>query len=69
MKIRACVFGIVALLGLLSSGIASAQTLQTDVVYACNGERLLVESCNIRDLSDNASCRVAHPDRPLPAER
>ena len=34
-----------------------------NVTYVCNGERIYVESCNIRDLSDNATCMVGHPDR------
>ena len=52
-----------AVLCLFLAAIASAQ--QTGVTYVCNGERMLVESCNLRDLSDNASCMVQHPDRPL----
>ena len=36
------------------------------VTYVSNGERLFVESCNIRDLSDNASCMVVHPDKMRP---
>jgi hypothetical protein len=35
-----------------------------NVTYVCNGERVYVESCNIRDLSDTSTCTVAHPDRP-----
>ncbi len=65
MRIRPGAFGIAVMLWLLSGGIASAQDFQTGVTYLCNGERLLVESCNIRDLSDNATCMVQHPDRPL----
>jgi hypothetical protein len=64
-KIKPSVFVLAALLGLLFAGAAAAQDVQTGVVYICNGERMLVESCNIRDLSDNASCMVQHPDRPL----
>jgi hypothetical protein len=51
--------------GLLSSFVApitSAQDLQTKVTYVCNGERLVIDSCNIRDLSDSAKCMVGRPD-------
>jgi len=43
---------------------AAAQDIKLNVTYVCSGERLYVESCNIRDLSDTATCQVAHPDRP-----
>src|SRR5579863_5620329 len=62
MKIRAGMFGVVALLGLVAAGVASAQDLQLHVTYVCNGERMFIENCNIRDLSDNANCFVGHPD-------
>jgi hypothetical protein len=52
--------GIAMLLGLS----AAAQDVKLNVTYVCNGERMYVESCNIRDLSDTATCQVAHPDRP-----
>ncbi len=59
-------FGIVFLLAFLSAGLAFAeQSFQTGVTYVCNGERMVIESCNMQNLSDNASCMVAHPDRPL----
>ena len=62
MRFRACVFGIVSLLGLVAAGVASAQDLQLHVTYVCNGERMFIENCNIRDLSDTANCFVGHPD-------
>jgi hypothetical protein len=43
---------------------ANAQDVKLNVTYVCSGERMYVESCNIRDLSDTATCQVAHPDRP-----
>src|ERR1700689_2023406 len=43
---------------------AAAQDVKLNVTYVCNGERVYVESCNIRDLSDTSTCMVAHPDRP-----
>src|SRR5580693_3079969 len=49
---------------LLAVGSAAAQDIKLNVTYVCAGERMYVESCNIRDLSDTSSCMVAHPDRP-----
>jgi hypothetical protein len=36
------------------------------MTYVCNGERLHIENCNIRDLSDSSTCMVAHPDHMRP---
>ncbi|HEY1206866.1 MAG: hypothetical protein ABSH46_21095 [Bryobacteraceae bacterium] len=36
------------------------------MTYVCNGEHLFIESCNIRDLSDNSTCMVAHTDKMRP---
>jgi hypothetical protein len=36
------------------------------LTYVCNGERLHIESCNMRDISDSSSCLVAHPDHMRP---
>src|ERR1700675_3997075 len=63
MKIRSAVFSIAVLLVLFITGIAAAQTLH--VTYVCNGERIFIENCNIRDLSDTATCMVGHPDTVL----
>src|ERR1700686_3904124 len=63
MKTRSAVFSIAVLLGLFITGIAAAQTLH--VTYVCNGERIFIENCNIRDLSDTATCMVGHPDTVL----
>ncbi len=51
-------------IAMLLSVSASAQDVKLNVTYVCSGERMYVESCNIRDLSDTATCQVAHPDRP-----
>jgi len=51
-------------IALLFGVFAAAQDVKLNVTYVCSGERLYVESCNIRDLSDTATCQVAHPDRP-----
>ncbi len=52
--------GIAMLLGIS----AAAQDIKLNVTYVCNGERIYVENCNIRDVSDTSTCMVAHPDRP-----
>jgi hypothetical protein len=64
MSVRLRTFSIAALVGLCS--LASADDIQTHVTYICNGEHLFVESCNVRDLSDNSTCMVAHPDKMRP---
>jgi hypothetical protein len=51
-------------MGALSGALAAAQDIKLNVTYVCNGERMYMESCNIRDLSDTSTCMVAHPDRP-----
>jgi hypothetical protein len=52
-------------IALLLLGVSAAgQDVKLNATYVCSGERMYVESCNIRDLSDTASCMVAHPDRP-----
>jgi hypothetical protein len=53
--------GLAILLAVVS---AAAQEIKLNVTYVCAGERMYVESCNIRDLSDTSTCTVAHPDRP-----
>jgi hypothetical protein len=37
-----------------------------NVPYVCNGERLVIENCNIRDQSDTSTCMVGHPDHVMP---
>ena len=46
---------------------ATAQDIPVGVPYVCSGEHIYIESCNIRDLSDNATCMVAHPDKLTPS--
>jgi hypothetical protein len=65
MKMRPEVIGMAALLGLSLTAIASAQDIPLKVTYVCNGERIFIDGCNIRDLSDTATCTVAHPDHVL----
>jgi hypothetical protein len=62
------------LLSLFTTDIIVAQAPQTaqssdiiiGVTYVCNGEHIYIEGCNIRDLSDTATCMVAHPDHLTP---
>lgn len=56
--------GLTMLLGVSAATPATAQDVKLNVTYVCNGERIYVESCNIRDLSDTSTCMVGHPDRP-----
>lgn len=53
---------VVTLLAVFASRLAAAQDIKLNVTYICNGERIYVDSCNIRDLSDTATCMVEHPD-------
>jgi hypothetical protein len=50
---------------LLSTAAAFGQDLQKNVVYVCSGERLVIDSCNMRDLSDTSKRMVGHPDTVL----
>jgi hypothetical protein len=50
--------GVAMMLGVF----ASAQDIKLNVTYVCNGERIFVENCNIRDVSDTSTCMVGHPD-------
>jgi hypothetical protein len=57
--------GIMRLLPLILLPLfAVAQDVKLNVTYVCDGERMYVESCNIRDVSDTSTCMVGHPDRP-----
>jgi hypothetical protein len=56
---------ILAMAGMFWAAIASGQTIQMNVMYVCNGERIEIDSCNIRDTSDTSKCMVGHPDTVL----
>jgi len=45
---------------------AAAQDIPIGPTFLCNGEHIYVENCNVRDLSDTATCMVGHPDKLLP---
>ncbi len=64
MTLRSFVCAVGILMVSLLARAQRADDVQLGATYVCNGERMYVENCNIRDLSDNASCLVAHPDRP-----
>jgi len=66
MSTRSCASAIAVLLVLSWTGILTAGDVQLNAVFVCNGERIIVESCNVRDQSDNASCMVGHPDNIKP---
>ena len=55
-----------ALFSICALAPAIAQDLTPGLTYICNGERLSIENCNMRDLSDTATCMVGHPDHILP---
>ena len=56
---------VIALLVLSGTIFAAGQDIPIGVTYVCNGERLYVENCNIRDTSDTSKCMVGHPDTVL----
>jgi len=51
---------------LSSTVLAEGQDIPIGATYVCNGERMFVENCNIRDTSDTSKCMVGHPDTVLP---
>lgn len=66
MKTSFCSIGFAAVTGLFCVAIASAQDVQKNVIYVCSGEKIFIENCNIRDLSDTSTCMVGHPGTILP---
>src|SRR5580698_8915829 len=65
MRLRCLVFALPFLASSLLR--CAAQDIRLNVTYVCNGERIYVESCNIRDTSDTSTCMVAHPDHLTPS--
>ncbi len=55
-----------ALIAFAFTHISAAQDIKIGVTYICNGERIYLENCNIRDTSDTSNCLVAHPDHLTP---
>jgi hypothetical protein len=58
--------GLALAFGLCGTSAAWAQDVQKNVPYVCNGEKIVIDSCNMRDLSDTSTCMVGHPDTILP---
>jgi hypothetical protein len=56
---------LATLFAFFATALATAQDLTLGVTYVCNGEHMFIESCNIRDTSDNANCMLGHPDHVL----
>ena len=52
-----------ALVSLFATAFCSAQDIKLHLIYVCNGERIYVDSCNMRDTSDTSTCMVVHPDK------
>jgi hypothetical protein len=66
MRVRAGWPAFASAIVLFSAAMASAQDIEPGVTYVCNGERLMIDSCNIRDTSDTSQCFIGHPDTILP---
>lgn len=54
-------------IAILLAAFAATLSAQQDYIlpnvpYICNGERLVIENCNVRDTSDTSTCMVGHPD-------
>ena len=59
-------FRLLAVAVLFVASLASslvAADIQLGATFACNGERIFVQSCNMQDCSDNGSCMIGHPDK------
>ena len=65
-KINSLGVALALFFAVLAASLAAAQDIPLGVTYICSGEHIYIENCNIRDLSDNANCMVAHPDKLLP---
>src|SRR5580693_7111208 len=66
MRVRAGWLAFAAAIVVFSAAMASAQDIEPGVTYVCNGERLMIDSCNIRDTSDTSKCFIGHPDTIMP---
>jgi hypothetical protein len=59
-------FVLAGVFGVSVAAVASAQDIPTNVTLSCPGGKIWIESCNIRDTSDNSTCLVGHPDTIMP---
>src|SRR3984957_7504000 len=58
--------GSASLLVLFATTLSVAQDLTPGLIYVCSGEKMFIENCNIRDVSDTSRCMVGHPDHVMP---
>ncbi|MDR3752310.1 MAG: hypothetical protein P4K93_03060 [Terracidiphilus sp.] len=49
----------------VGGALVAAQEIKVNVTYVCNGERIVIDNCNMRDTSDTSTCMVGHPDTVL----
>ena len=54
------------LLAAFAATLSAQDYTLPNVPYICNGERLVIENCNVRDTSDTSTCMVGHPDHVMP---
>ena len=54
------------LLAAFAATLSAQDYTLPNVPYICNGERLVIENCNVRDTSDTSTCMVGHPDHLMP---
>jgi hypothetical protein len=66
VKYPTWMLGLAACCAMCSYARAEDSPIVPGLTYVCNGEKLHIDSCNIRDLSDNSTCLVAHPDHMRP---
>src|SRR5271167_3284270 len=66
MSLRSLTAALVAFFSFLITCGLSASDVQLNAVFVCNGERIVVDSCNMRDMSDTSTCMVGHPDQIKP---
>jgi hypothetical protein len=64
--LRIMIVGLALAASSVGGVLAAAQDIKLNVTYVCNGERVVIDSCNIRDTSDTSTCMVGHPDTVLP---
>ena len=57
---------VAALLLVFTATLVHAQDLTPGLTYVCNGEKMFIENCNMRDTSDTSTCMVGHPDHVMP---
>jgi hypothetical protein len=66
MSARFYISCVAILIGSCSLAMATDPSIVPGLTYVCNGERLHIDSCNMRDLSDNSTCMVLHMDKMRP---